>query len=86
MTKESSARRTSSCVDRVKPKERDLRLTPDQLDGLRQAMLAVVNSGTATAGLASEVGLKQYGIAGKTGSGQVTGAEARSDGSSRSLA
>jgi penicillin-binding protein 2 len=52
---------------------RDLDLTPDQLADLRTAMVDVVNSGTATGNLASEVGLKDFQIAGKTGSAEVTG-------------
>ena len=54
---------------------RDLKLSPQQLADLRLAMEDVVNSGTATGNLAGEVGLKQYHIAGKTGSAQVTGQE-----------
>ena len=53
----------------------DFKLTPDQLKDLRLAMEDVVNQGTATGNLAGEVGLKQYHIAGKTGSAQVTGQE-----------
>ena len=52
---------------------RDLKLTPDQLAELRAAMVDVVNSGTATGNLASEVGLAQFQVAGKTGSAEVTG-------------
>ncbi|HEX3927841.1 MAG TPA: penicillin-binding protein 2 [Gemmatimonadales bacterium] len=52
---------------------KDLGLTQDQLAGLRDAMIAVVKSGTATAGLVHETGARDYEIAGKTGSGQVTG-------------
>jgi penicillin-binding protein 2 len=51
----------------------DLKLTPEQLSDLRLAMEDVVNSGTATGNLAGEVGLKQFHIAGKTGSAEVTG-------------
>ena len=54
---------------------RDLKLTPEQLADLRLAMEDVVNQGTATGNLAGEVGLKQYHVAGKTGSAQVTGQE-----------
>jgi penicillin-binding protein 2 len=53
----------------------DFKLTPGQLNDLRLAMEDVVNQGTATGNLAGEVGLKQYHIAGKTGSAQVTGQE-----------
>lgn len=53
----------------------DFKLTPSQLSDLRLAMEDVVNQGTATGNLAGEVGLKQYHIAGKTGSAQVTGQE-----------
>ena len=52
---------------------RDLRLTPQQLADLRLAMIDVVNSGTATGDLAHEVGLKDFQVAGKTGSAEVTG-------------
>jgi penicillin-binding protein 2 len=51
----------------------DLKLTPEELTDLRTAMADVVNSGTATGTLAGEVGLKQFAIAGKTGSAEVTG-------------
>lgn len=51
----------------------DLKLSPEQLLDLRTAMEDVVNQGTATGDLAAERGLKQYRIAGKTGSAQVTG-------------
>ncbi len=53
----------------------DFKLTPNQLKDLRLAMEDVVNQGTATGNLAGEVGLKEYHIAGKTGSAQVTGQE-----------
>lgn len=52
---------------------RDLRLSPEVLGDLRTAMIDVVNSGTATANLAQEVGLKEFQVAGKTGSAEVTG-------------
>lgn len=52
---------------------KDLRLTPEQLADLRLAMIDVVNSGTATGDLAHEVGLKDFQVAGKTGSAEVTG-------------
>jgi penicillin-binding protein 2 len=51
----------------------DLKLTPQQLADLRLAMIDVVNSGTATGDLAREVGLKDFQVAGKTGSAEVTG-------------
>jgi penicillin-binding protein 2 len=50
-----------------------LKLSPEQLADLRGAMVDVVNAGTATGDLAHEAGLKQFQIAGKTGSAQVTG-------------
>ncbi len=52
---------------------KDLRLSPAQLNDLRTAMVDVVNRGTATADLSREVGMKEFNIAGKTGSAQVTG-------------
>lgn len=52
---------------------RDLKLTAEQRADLRLAMIDVVKSGTATGDLAREVGLKQFQVAGKTGSAQVTG-------------
>ncbi len=52
---------------------RDLGLTPDDLAGLRQAMVNVVTQGTASIDLQHEVGAGEYDVAGKTGSGQVTG-------------
>ncbi len=52
---------------------RDLGLTPDQLAGLREAMVNVVTHGTASLSLAHEAGVGQFDVAGKTGSGQVTG-------------
>lgn len=52
---------------------RDLKLSPTQLADLRAAMVDVINQGTATGNLAAEVGLKQFKVAGKTGSAQVTG-------------
>lgn len=58
---------------RVQGPSHDLHLTAEQRLGLRQAMLAVVSSGTATAGLASESGVRELEMAGKTGSGQVAG-------------
>ncbi len=51
---------------------RDLRLTAEQRLGLREAMVSVVSSGTATAGLLGEKGVKELEMAGKTGSGQVS--------------
>jgi penicillin-binding protein 2 len=51
----------------------DLHLTPEILGDLRQAMVDVINSGTATGSLASEAGLKLFQIAGKTGTAQVPG-------------
>ncbi|MGH7592552.1 MAG: penicillin-binding transpeptidase domain-containing protein, partial [Gemmatimonadales bacterium] len=51
----------------------DLKLTPEQLTDLRLAMIDVVNSGTATGELAHEAGLKDFQVAGKTGSAEVTG-------------
>lgn len=59
--------------DRPSTTTHDLKLTPEQLADLRGAMADVVNSGTATGTLAGEVGLKQFAIAGKTGSAEVTG-------------
>lgn len=52
---------------------RDLKLTPEQRADLRLAMIDVVNSGTATGDLAHETGLKDFQVAGKTGSAQITG-------------
>jgi penicillin-binding protein 2 len=51
----------------------DLKLSPEQLADLRGAMVDVVNQGTATGNLAGEAGLKQFQVAGKTGSAEVTG-------------
>ncbi len=59
--------------DRPSTVTHDLKLTPEQLTDLRLAMEDVVNSGTATGNLSGEVGLKQFHIAGKTGSAEVTG-------------
>jgi penicillin-binding protein 2 len=59
--------------DRPSTVTHDLKLSPEQLLELRTAMEDVVNQGTATGDLAAETGLKQYRIAGKTGSAQVTG-------------
>ena len=59
--------------DRPSAVTHDLKLTPEELTDLRTAMADVVNSGTATGTLAGEVGLKQFAIAGKTGSAEVTG-------------
>jgi penicillin-binding protein 2 len=61
--------------DRPSVVTHDMHLTEQQLTDLRLAMEDVINSGTATGNLASEVGLKQFRIAGKTGSAQVTGQE-----------
>ena len=58
---------------RIQGPTHDLHLSPEQLGGLRKAMLAVVASGTATAGLLSESGVRELEMAGKTGSGQVAG-------------
>jgi cell division protein FtsI/penicillin-binding protein 2 len=67
-------RRTPHIIkDRPSAATRDLKLTPEQLADLRMAMVDVVNSGTATGSLAGEVGLKQFQVAGKTGSAEVTG-------------
>jgi penicillin-binding protein 2 len=52
---------------------KDLKLTAEQRTDLRLAMIDVVNSGTATGDLAHETGLKDFQVAGKTGSAQVTG-------------
>jgi len=52
---------------------KDLKLTAEQRADLRLAMIDVVNSGTATGDLAHETGLKDFQVAGKTGSAQVTG-------------
>jgi membrane peptidoglycan carboxypeptidase len=43
----------------------DLGLTPDQLDGLRRSLVAVVERGTATRSR-----LKEFSVAGKTGTAQ----------------
>ena len=51
----------------------DLKLSPEQLADLRGAMVDVVNQGTATGNLSGEAGLKQFQVAGKTGSAEVTG-------------
>jgi penicillin-binding protein 2 len=67
-------KRTPHIIEgRTSTETHDLKLTPEQLSDLRLAMEDVVNSGTATGNLASEVGLKEFHIAGKTGSAQVTG-------------
>ncbi len=50
--------------------EHDLGLTPAQLQSLRDAMAAVVNTGTA-----GRSGGRELRMAGKTGTGQVTGQE-----------
>ncbi|HEY3935530.1 MAG TPA: penicillin-binding protein 2 [Gemmatimonadales bacterium] len=52
---------------------RDLHIPPKDLQDLRLAMVDVVNGGTASADLAGIAGLKEFHIAGKTGSAQVTG-------------
>ena len=49
-------------------KNYDLKLTPEQLAGLRRALSDVVQRGTAGAS-----GGREFDVAGKTGSGQVTG-------------
>ncbi len=48
----------------------DMGLTQPQLQGLRDAMVAVVQGGTAAAS-----GGREFNVAGKTGTGQVTGQE-----------
>jgi penicillin-binding protein 2 len=58
---------------RVQGPSRDLGLTAEQRLGLREAMLAVVSSGTATAALSGEKGVRELEMAGKTGTGQVAG-------------
>jgi penicillin-binding protein 2 len=51
----------------------DMHLSPAILADLRQAMVDVINSGTATGALASEAGLKLFQIAGKTGTAEISG-------------